>query len=103
MSEEQPTRAELEDMSIGDLHAWVEAAQNAQEAANRLHSDGRNELRETKRIQPWRIFARQFSGLLVAILFGASLISAIFGDWLDCLAIVAIMVGAGHVFIAVQL
>jgi magnesium-transporting ATPase (P-type) len=39
-----------------------------------LHSDGRNELRETKRIQPWRIFARQFSGLLVAILFGASLI-----------------------------
>jgi len=46
MSEEQPTRAELEDMSIGDLHAWVEAAQNAQEAANRI-IDSLNHLHET--------------------------------------------------------
>ncbi len=61
------------------------------EAARRLQTGGRNELRETKRVRPWRIFLRQFGGLLVGILFVAAIISAVFGDWLDAVAILAII------------
>src|SRR5262245_29131263 len=61
------------------------------EAACRIAREGRNELREGRRIEPWRIFARQFGGLLVGILLGASVISALFGDWFDCVAILAII------------
>ena len=62
------------------------------EAARRLATCGRNELREAKPITPWAIFFAQFKNLIIWILLGATLVSAALGEWVDALAILAIVV-----------
>lgn len=77
-------------------HAFTLAAGNPKglssaEARRRLTAHGRNELRETKGIRPLHIFFQQFDSLLVWILAAASVIAGVFGDRLDCGAILAIL------------
>ena len=63
-----------------------------QEADIRLQTYGRNELRETKPISPLAILMGQFSSLVVWILIGAGIISAFLGEWVDGIAILAIVI-----------
>lgn len=53
---------------------------------------GRNELPQAPRTLWWRRFARQFSDLVIWILIFAAVISGIAGEWLDAVAILAIVV-----------
>lgn len=65
---------------------------SSEEAARRLQQYGRNELREAKPISPWAIFLSQFKSLLILILIAAAVISGALGEWVDCVAILAIVI-----------
>jgi Ca2+-transporting ATPase len=65
---------------------------SSDEAAQRLHSNGPNELKETMPINPWRLFLGQFSSLIVWILIVAGIIAGLLGEWVDSIAILAIVV-----------
>lgn len=62
------------------------------EAKKRFEESGPNELQEGEPINPWRVFLAQFKSLIVWILIVAALISGFLGEWLDCIAIVAIVI-----------
>jgi Ca2+-transporting ATPase len=62
------------------------------EAAQRLLSNGPNELKEGKRISAWQIFLGQFKSLIVWILIVAGIISGVLGEMVDAIAILAIVV-----------
>src|SRR5262245_16242945 len=63
-----------------------------QEATARLASTGPNELRKEEALSPWAILAGQFRSLVIWVLIGAALVSALLGEFVDGLAIIAIVV-----------
>ncbi|MEO6741758.1 MAG: HAD-IC family P-type ATPase, partial [Chthoniobacteraceae bacterium] len=65
---------------------------SAQEAAQRLASNGANELKEAEPISPWAILFGQFKSLIVWILIVAGIVSGLLGEVVDCIAILAIVV-----------
>lgn len=64
---------------------------SAGEAAQRLATDGPNELTEGRRISPLRMFLAQFKSLIVWILIAAGVISGLLGEGVDAIAILAIV------------
>jgi len=62
------------------------------EAAGRLAVHGTNELPEAPPPSPLHIFISQFSSLIIWVLIGAGVVSAILQEWLDTGAIAAIVV-----------
>jgi len=62
------------------------------EVAERLERYGRNELSEGKRISPLTLLLNQFKDFMVLVLVGATLISALLGEYLDAVTIIAIIV-----------
>jgi len=62
------------------------------EAAHRLCIHGPNELKETKTISPWRLFLGQFQSLIVWLLIVAGIVAGLLGEWVDGIAILAIVV-----------
>lgn len=62
------------------------------DAARRLRIYGPNVLREAEPVRPLTILLRQFSSLVIWILIGAGLISGLLGEWVDSIAILAIVV-----------
>ncbi|MFN0007361.1 MAG: cation-translocating P-type ATPase [Planctomycetota bacterium] len=74
--------------SLGcDLARGLEAA----EAARRLAAAGPNRLQEKPPPSVWSRFLRQFRELVVGILLVAAAVSAVVGDWIDAVAILAIV------------
>jgi Ca2+-transporting ATPase len=67
------------------------------EAGERLEAFGPNELRSGRRVGPWRIFLAQFGSLIVWILFAAALVSAVVGEAVDAVAILAIVLINGFI------
>jgi len=63
----------------------------AEEAAKRLATDGRNELKEASRFSPFRVLVDQFNSLMIWILIAAGVISGIAGEAVDAMAILAIV------------
>ncbi len=68
------------------------AGLSAQEAAQRLATDGANEIKEGKRISPVQIFLGQFKSILIWILVAAGVVSGVLGEMVDAIAILAIVV-----------
>jgi Ca2+-transporting ATPase len=68
------------------------AGLSTQEADQRYAKHGPNELKETKGISPFRIFIAQFNSLIIWILLAAGIISALLGETIDAIAILAIVV-----------
>jgi P-type Ca2+ transporter type 2C len=62
------------------------------EAQQRLRDYGTNQLREAKPISATAIFFAQFKNLIIWILVGAGLVSGALGEWIDAVAILAIVV-----------
>lgn len=60
--------------------------------AQRRKRFGRNRLREPKRVSVWRIFLNQFKGLIIPLLLVASALSFAFGENLEGIAIVVVIV-----------
>ena len=63
-----------------------------EEAAKRLSENGPNQLEDVKQINPWIVFFTQFKSLIVWILVVAGIVSGILGEWLDCIAILTIVI-----------
>lgn len=63
----------------------------ASEAATRLRSHGRNELREVPPPSPAVLFFRQFRSLIVWVLVVAAVVSTVLGEHIDAAAILAIV------------
>src|SRR5262245_7056935 len=64
---------------------------SAREAAERLTQDGPNELSKGETVSPLAILAGQFSNLVIWVLIGAALVSAMLGETIDGVAILAIV------------
>jgi Ca2+-transporting ATPase len=62
------------------------------EAGQRLGAYGPNELREKRGRSPASLFFEQFKDLMILVLIGAALVSALIGDLTDSLPIIAIVV-----------
>ncbi len=65
---------------------------SSHEAAQRLATNGPNELKEGKPISPLQIFLGQFKSLIIWILIAAGIISGLLGEGVDAIAILAIVV-----------
>ena len=61
-------------------------------AAQRLKELGPNLLEEVGRESPWRLFADQFREFMVLVLIGAAVVSGILQEWIDAIAILAIVI-----------
>jgi P-type Ca2+ transporter type 2C len=64
----------------------------SEEAAERLHGVGHNELQVAERPGFWAMLWDQLNNFVVILLIVASLISALLGEWVDALAILSIVV-----------
>jgi P-type Ca2+ transporter type 2C len=64
----------------------------AGESAGRLDDIGPNVIEEGPRRSRFSILVAQFRGFLIYVLAAAALISAFLGDWIEAIAIVAIMI-----------
>jgi len=63
----------------------------SQEAEGRLAQHGPNELVQTGIKSPWRILLEQFTSILIIILIIAAIVSGILGDYVEAIAIMAIV------------
>lgn len=80
----------LVDQVIGQVNS-NKSGLSATEAADRKIRFGPNELTAGKKINPIQIFFRQFLDVMVLVLVGAALISAIVGDPADTIIILVIL------------
>ena len=62
-----------------------------QDATERLAKAGPNELRKGEAISPLAILAAQFRSLVIWVLIGAAVVSAMLGEFVDGIAIIAIV------------
>src|SRR5215831_3037883 len=74
------------------LGSDLKAGLSGLEAARRLIAHGKNELPETPPPSTFHIFVSQFSSLIIWVLIGAAVVSAVLQEWLDAGAILAIVV-----------
>lgn len=76
-----------------DLGASNEGLTN-QEAERRLVEFGPNELQAGKQVSPLQIFIGQFKSILIIILFFATIFSAVIGEIIDAIIILAIVIAS---------
>lgn len=62
------------------------------EADNRLKKYGYNQLEEKEGVSPLMLFLGQFNNFIVWVLLGAAIISGALEEWVDALAIIAIVI-----------
>jgi len=80
--------AEVAEALGADLKGGLTSA----EARLRLEKFGPNELQEKKGRSPLAIFLEQFKGLIIWVLIAAALVSGFLKEWVDALAILAIII-----------
>lgn len=99
MTEKQHYYRESSDEAVGVLKTDPEKGLDAQEAKRRLEEHGRNELSTAKKVNPLKIFARQFKDVLILVLIAAATVSLAIGYFdehgspVEALLIYAIVVG----------
>ncbi|QFT88811.1 Calcium-transporting ATPase [Bacillus sp. THAF10] len=79
---------EVEQQINSDIHAGLSES----EAKSRLHQFGTNELKEAERPNAFLLFLEQFKDFMVVVLLAATLISGLLGEYIDAVAIIAIVV-----------
>ncbi len=62
------------------------------EAENRLKEFGYNQLEEKEGVSPIILFLGQFNDFIVWVLIAAAIVSGFMGEWVDALAIIAIVI-----------
>jgi len=91
-----PDEQSFYNLSIQDaakaLDANIETGLALSEAEKRLLKFGPNQLEEKKKISPWEIFFEQFKDFIIWILIAAAVVSGFLGEWIDALAIIAIVI-----------
>ncbi|MFA6141852.1 MAG: calcium-transporting P-type ATPase, PMR1-type [Candidatus Omnitrophota bacterium] len=80
------------DEAIGILNSDPRTGLSKIDAGKRLAEFGPNQLEQKKGIGPLTIFFEQFNDFIIWILIGAALVSGFLQEWIDSLAIVAIVI-----------
>ncbi|NIN11512.1 MAG: hypothetical protein GTN62_08415, partial [Gemmatimonadales bacterium] len=75
-----------------ELQTSPKAGLSSEEVARRLSECGPNELEEAPRPGFWRMVLHQFNNFIVIILLIAAVLSALLGDFIEAIAIMAIVV-----------
>lgn len=75
-----------------ELQSDMDRGLTVSEAQHRLATIGPNELPEAAPPSPLKIFLRQFANLIVWVLIGAAAVSGLLQEWIDAVAILAIVV-----------
>ena len=88
---ETPTFASQEDELFTHLGADIKQGLSAAEATKRLETFGPNAIARGKQTPAWKIFLRQFKSPLVLLLLVAAGSSLAFQEWLDGIAILAVV------------
>lgn len=73
------------------LRSDLKSGLSSAEAAKRLAEYGPNALSQKKAISPLKIFFDQFRNFMIWVLIGAALISGFLQEWVDAIAIIAIV------------
>jgi Ca2+-transporting ATPase len=82
---------------LKDLGVSEDSGLTHGEAKKRQKQYGPNRLREVRAKSSWLILGAQFKSLMTGLLAGACVLSFIFGDWVEGLAIVAVLVINGTI------
>src|SRR5690606_30311206 len=77
---------------VDTLNSSEESGLSIEAVNERLAEHGWNELAETKKLSPITLFLNQFKDFMVLVLMGATLISGLFGEYLDAITIIVIIV-----------
>lgn len=77
---------------VSQLATDVERGLTDETVATRLASYGANKLRKGKRFSAFSIFISQFKSLVIWVLIGAAIVSALLGETTDGIAIIAIVI-----------
>ena len=77
---------------IERLGTHTDSGLTASEAQQRLGRYGPNQLQEARGASAWEIFLGQFKNTIIWVLIAAAVVSGFLGEWVDTLAIVAIVV-----------
>ncbi|NUO07354.1 MAG: cation-translocating P-type ATPase [Candidatus Brocadia sp.] len=80
------------DEVIRSLRTSTDTGLSHTEAENRLKKYGQNQLEEREGVSPFLLFLRQFNVFIVWILIAAAVVSGFLGEWVDALAIIAIVI-----------
>jgi P-type Ca2+ transporter type 2C len=80
------------DEIVSDLNSDKLKGLSEAEAEKRLQQYGPNKITEEKFKTPWEILIAQFKSLLIVILIFAALSSFAFGDWIEALAIIFVVI-----------
>jgi len=76
---------------VKDLNANLENGLSTEEAQRRLMQYGPNELISGEKISPLKMFILQFKDFIVFLLIGATLVSILFGEYVEALIIIIIV------------
>jgi Ca2+-transporting ATPase len=77
---------------LEDVESSAEKGLTSTEAARRLKQYGSNLLKEIKAKSAWAILTDQFKSIIVILLAAASLLSFVFGEWMEGIAIAVVIV-----------
>src|SRR3989304_7387873 len=80
------------DEVIRSLDTNVNTGLSQTEAENRLKKHGYNQLEEKEGISPLWVFLEQFNDFIVWVLLAAVIVSGVLKEWIDALAIFAIII-----------
>lgn len=87
---EKPYTKEIEALSK-ELNTETQKGLSAQEASERLTKDGPNEIEAEKQQSLFLVFLLQFKSPMVLLLIAAAVLSFIFEEWLDGIAIIVVI------------
>lgn len=76
---------------LESVHTNAESGLSEEEALRRVKRDGFNEMKEAERPSSFILFMNQFKDFMVLVLLVATLISALLGEYIDAIAIIAIV------------
>lgn len=77
---------------VEKINSNVKDGLSESEAKNRLLQFGTNELQEAERPNAFLVFLEQFKDFMVVVLLAATLISGLLGEYIDAVAIIAIVI-----------
>ncbi len=80
------------DAIIAHLQTDLENGLNSEQVQSRLTEHGENKLKEQAGISPWVILLNQFRNIITALLLVATAISLLLGDYVEAVAIVAVII-----------
>ncbi len=80
------------DEIIKNLDANINTGLSHSEAEDRLKKYGHNQLEEKEGVSPLMLFLSQFNDFIVWVLIAAAIVSGFMGEWVDALAILAIVI-----------